>query len=62
MKGWLEYVIHREFRYGKPRIDFLLKVKECALKVNGVGCFPDEPVQQSTVLTGTDSGQQAGVV
>lgn len=36
--------------------------KGCALKVNGVGSFPDEPVERRAVLTGTDSGQQAGVM
>lgn len=39
--------IHPEFRYGKPRIDFLLELKRYTLRVNGVGCFSDEPVERS---------------
>ena len=50
--------IHPEFRYGKPRIDFLLELKRYTLRVNGVGCFPDKPIERSAVLTGTDSGQR----
>lgn len=50
--------IRPEFRYGKPRIDFLLELKRYTLRVNGVGCFPDKSIERSAVLTGTGSGQR----
>ena len=54
-------MIHPEFRYGKPQIDFLLEVKRGTLRVNSVDCFRDEPVERivlhSQELT---PAQQAG--